>query len=62
MICGETAPRLPLTDKVEIIAGLTACKRCVDAALIGLFTDQVEPGSLAAQLSVIFETAKAEHV
>jgi hypothetical protein len=62
MICGETAPRLPLTARVEALAGLTACKRCIDASLLGLFTDQVEPGSLAAQLSVIFDkTAKAEH-
>lgn len=53
MICGETMPRLPLTTRVEAIAGLTACKRCVDAALMALFSSQSEADPLVSQLSVI---------
>jgi hypothetical protein len=57
-ICGEAAPEAALTSRVEALAGLTACKRCIDAALLGLTTGRAKPGSLAAQLSVIFRARR----
>jgi hypothetical protein len=58
MVCGEAAPDVALTAKVEALAGLTACKRCIDAALVALFTDRQKQNRLASQLSVIFRNRR----
>jgi hypothetical protein len=52
-VCGELAPQSALTIKVKALAGVTACKRCVDDALGSLFGDMPQPTRLAVQLSVI---------
>jgi hypothetical protein len=54
MVCDEPIARTGLTLRVEELAGLTACKRCIDAALVALITDQSGANRLASQLAVIF--------
>jgi hypothetical protein len=58
MVCDEPVGRSHLTLRVEALAGLTACKRCIDAATFALITGKSSANRLASQLAVIFDARR----